>query len=129
MEYHRFGNTGLRVSAIGLGCARLGGLHTNDKEALATLYSAFDRGINFYDTADTYAQGRSEKLLGDIFKHRRTSVFIATKAGYRPTGVGRLGACVRELFAPTIRLAAALRRQSSRLRPVTETQCFSAQYL
>jgi aryl-alcohol dehydrogenase-like predicted oxidoreductase len=129
MEYRRFGNTGLRVSAIGLGCARLGGLYTNDKEALATLYSAFDRGINFYDTADIYAQGRSERLLGEAFKHRRASVFIATKAGYRSMGPGRLCASLRRFLAPTIRLAAALGRQANRLHPVTQTQCFSAQYL
>jgi aryl-alcohol dehydrogenase-like predicted oxidoreductase len=129
MEYRTFGNTSLRVSALGIGCSRLGGTSTSDKEVLATLLGAFDRGINFYDTADVYAQGQSEKFLGATFKRNRAAVVIATKAGYHLTAAGRLGTRLKPFLGPAIRLAAGLRRQAQRIRPTPQDQSFSAQHL
>src|ERR1700730_10377227 len=129
MEYRTFGNTSLRVSAVGIGCSRLGGTSTSDKEVLATLLGAFDRGINFYDTADVYAQGQSEKFLGATFKRNRAAVVIATKAGYHLTAAGRLGTMLKPFLGPAIRLAAGLRRQAQRIRPTPQDQSFSAQHL
>ena len=90
MRYRQFGHTRLRVSEIGFGTWGLGGTHgdsvaygrTDDRQSLAALRRAFDRGINFYDTADFYGLGHSEQLLGAAFGGLRRHVVIATKAGF-----------------------------------------------
>ena len=79
-----FGKTGWKVSEIGFGGARIGGLLAQDggrKGSLATLAAALDAGINFYDTADMYSQGESEVLIGKAFRKSRDKVFIATQGG------------------------------------------------
>ena len=71
---------GIRVSEIGFGGWGIGGADwgpTDDNASLNALHAAYDRGITFYDTAPSY--GRSEKLIGTAFKHRRDKVVICTK--------------------------------------------------
>jgi aryl-alcohol dehydrogenase-like predicted oxidoreductase len=85
VRYRQFGKTGWRVSEIGFGGARIGGLLAEDRgraTSLKTLEAACDAGINFYDTADMYSQGESEILVGKAFRKKRDKVFIATKGGY-----------------------------------------------
>ena len=85
MRYRQFGKTGWRVSEIGFGGARIGGLLAQDggrATSLRTLEAACDAGINFFDTADMYSQGESEILVGKAFRKKRDKVFIATKGGY-----------------------------------------------
>ncbi len=85
MRYRQFGKTGWRVSEIGFGGARIGGLFAQDGgrvTSLRTLEAACDAGINFFDTADMYSQGESEILVGKAFRKKRDKVFIATKGGY-----------------------------------------------
>lgn len=93
MEYRTFGQTGIRVSVIGFGAWAIGGPamaglipigwgDTDDAASLAALRTAFDRGITFYDTADFYGLGRSEKLIGSVFANS-DKVVIATKVGHR----------------------------------------------
>ena len=85
MQYREFGKTGWKVSEIGFGGARIGGLLAEDGGraiSLQTLAAAFDAGLNFFDTADMYAQGESEVLIGKAFRGSRDKVFIATKGGY-----------------------------------------------
>jgi len=68
---------------IGPDCARIGGIFKQDPNEFLNLLSvAFDAGINFYDTADIYSQGESERLLGRVFRDRRDRVVIASKAGF-----------------------------------------------
>jgi aryl-alcohol dehydrogenase-like predicted oxidoreductase len=110
MELRRFGATDLRVSELGLGCARIGGVFQRDpKGFLDLLRAAYDGGINFFDTADMYSQGESETLLGRAFYGRRDRVVIASKAGYRLPAQRRLAAQVKPLLRPLIR-ALGLRR-------------------
>src|SRR6202040_2367775 len=54
-----------------------------DKESLAALHRALDVGVNFFDTADVYGDGRSERLLARLRKERREPFYVATKAGRR----------------------------------------------
>jgi aryl-alcohol dehydrogenase-like predicted oxidoreductase len=93
----------LTVSEFGLGCARIGGIFQREPaEYLDLLSAALDAGINFFDTADIYSQGESERLLGRAFRHRREQVVIASKAGYvlpaQRRIVGRLKPLVRPLI-------------------------------
>ncbi len=85
MEYRELGRTGWKVSSISFGCWALGadwGV-VEDKESLAALHRALDLGVNFFDTADVYGDGRSERLLAQLRKDRPESFHVATKAGRR----------------------------------------------
>lgn len=84
MKYHKLGNTGVEVSAIGLGCMGMNhGYGVPDNaESIATLHRALDLGINFWDTADAYAAGKNEELIAKVLVPNRRKVFIATKFGF-----------------------------------------------
>ena len=87
MKYRTLGKTGISVSEIGFGTWGLGGDSygpVDEKEAVAALELAFEKGINFYDTADLYGAGKSEETLGKTFKKVRDQVIIATKGGTLP---------------------------------------------
>lgn len=85
MKYRKLGTTGEQLSALGLGCMGMSFAYgpTDDKESLATLEKALDLGINFWDTADMYANGANEELISKILVPNRDKVFIATKFGFR----------------------------------------------
>ena len=85
MEYRELGKTGWNVSAISFGAWAIGGTwgEVSDKESLAALHAALDQGVNFFDTADVYGDGRSERLLANLRAERHETFYIATKAGRR----------------------------------------------
>jgi aryl-alcohol dehydrogenase-like predicted oxidoreductase len=85
MQYRELGRTGWKVSAISFGAWAIGGTWgtVSDKESLAALHSALDQGVNFFDTADVYGDGRSERLLAQLRRERKEEFHIATKAGRR----------------------------------------------
>ncbi|MFN2283114.1 MAG: aldo/keto reductase [Anaerolineae bacterium] len=85
MQYRELGRTGWKVSAISFGGWAIGGTwgKVQDSESLAALHRAVDLGVNFFDTADVYGNGRSERLLGKLRKERSENIYIATKAGRR----------------------------------------------
>ncbi len=81
MEYRKLGNTGLEVSAVSFGTWAIGGSWGNvdQRTALDALARAMDAGVNFFDTADVYGDGRAERLLAQATKGREDAVHIATK--------------------------------------------------
>lgn len=88
MKYRSLGKTGLEVSEIGFGAWAIGGNKhgnsygpTNDKESLKTIRKAVELGCNFFDTADVYGHGHSEKLIGEALEGEREDIIIATKVG------------------------------------------------
>ena len=85
MQYRALGRTGWMVSTISFGAWAIGGTWgpIEDKESLAALHRAVDLGVNFFDTADVYGDGRSERLLAKLKKERREQIIIVTKAGRR----------------------------------------------
>ena len=85
MHYRPLGRTGWNVSAISFGSWAIGGTWgaVEDRESLAALHRAVDLGVNFFDTADVYGDGRSERLLARLRKERKTEILITTKAGRR----------------------------------------------
>src|SRR5436189_5230812 len=85
MNYRELGRTGWKVSEISFGAWAIGGTwgEVDDPESLATLHRAADLGVNFYDTADVYGDGRSERLLAQLKRERSEEIIIATKAGRR----------------------------------------------
>lgn len=78
MEYRRLGNSGLKVSAVGLGGNNFG-WWADEQTSIPVIHHAIDLGINFLDTADVYARGQSEEFIGKATKGKRTNLIIATK--------------------------------------------------
>lgn len=85
MQYRELGRTGWNVSTISFGAWAIGGTwgDVKDDESLEALHRALDLGVNFFDTADVYGDGRSEQLLAKLRKERREPFHVATKAGRR----------------------------------------------
>jgi len=85
MEYREFGRTGWKVSSVGFGAWAIGGTWgpVDDADSLKALNQALDLGVNFFDTADVYGDGRSERLLARLRRERREPFFVVTKAGRR----------------------------------------------
>jgi aryl-alcohol dehydrogenase-like predicted oxidoreductase len=85
MQYRELGRTGWKVSTISFGAWAIGGAWGNvdDKESLAALHRSIDLGVNFIDTADVYGDGRSERLVAQLRKERKETIYVATKAGRR----------------------------------------------
>lgn len=82
MKYRKLGSSGLIVSALSLGTMQFGGRGLGElgqKETDSMVRFAIDRGINFFDTADIYSRGESERLLGTALKGIRSEVVVATK--------------------------------------------------
>ena len=97
MKMRTLGQSGLKVSALGLGCMGMSHAYgqPDDTESLATLALALDLGINFWDTADIYGAGANEELLAKALVGHRDQVVLATKFGFRETGVDGSPAWVR----------------------------------
>lgn len=86
MLTRKLGNSGLEVSALGLGCMGLTfgyGPATNEKEAIALIQKAVGLGVTFFDTAEAYSQGANEELLGKALQPYQGKVVIATKFGFK----------------------------------------------
>jgi aryl-alcohol dehydrogenase-like predicted oxidoreductase len=85
MNYRTLGRTGWQIADIGFGAWAIGGSwgNVNDSESMATLHRALDLGVNFFDTADVYGDGRSERLLARLRRERREPFYVVTKAGRR----------------------------------------------
>lgn len=85
MQYRELGRTGFKVSTVSFGAWAIGGTWgtVDDAESLAALHRAVERGVNFFDTADVYGDGRSERLLARLRRERSGTIYVATKAGRR----------------------------------------------
>ena len=81
MEYRTLGNSGLKVSAVGLGCNNFG-MRCDAAQTRAVVHNALDEGITLFDTADMYGnRGGSETMLGKALGNRRREIIVATKFG------------------------------------------------
>jgi aryl-alcohol dehydrogenase-like predicted oxidoreductase len=83
MEYRKFGLTDFQVSRLGIGCMSMSGAYgpADDAESIATLYRAFDLGINFLDTSSSYGNGHNHELIAKALRGRRERIVIHSKSG------------------------------------------------
>ena len=95
MKYRKLGKSGIEVSEIGFGAWVIGldwwGKKIDDDEAIRMLKRAYDLGINFYETADMYGNGKSEKVIAQAFKDMRNEVVYSTKWGYDMYNAKQIG--------------------------------------
>jgi aryl-alcohol dehydrogenase-like predicted oxidoreductase len=85
MKYRRLGKTDFEVSEVSLGTWQIGGSwgSVSEEDAKMLLHTAIDQGINLFDTADVYGDGRSERLISQVVAERSERIYVATKAGRR----------------------------------------------
>lgn len=81
MQYKKVGQTGLKVSAFGIGTMYFG--NQIIEPAINIIDTAFEKGIHFFDTANAYSGGRSEEILGKAINNKRQAVVLATKVGHK----------------------------------------------
>jgi aryl-alcohol dehydrogenase-like predicted oxidoreductase len=132
MKFVAFGRTGITVSEIGFGGSRLGGFFADKHstaEALDVLRKALDCGITFYDTADMYAQGESESLIGKAFRGRRDQVILATKGGYCLPAQRNLLKSIKPLVRPIVKALGLKRARLPAGMSGSLSQDFSPAYL
>lgn len=133
MKFNEFGTTGMSVSEIGFGGSRIGGVfadkNSSSKDALHVLAKALDCGITFYDTADLYAQGESESLMGTAFRGRREQVILATKGGYCLPARRNLIKRIKPLVRPIVRALGLKRARLPSGMSGALSQNFTPEYL
>lgn len=85
MQYRPLGRTGWHISTVSFGAWAIGGTwgEVDDAESMGALHRALDLGVNFFDSADVYGDGRSERLLAQLRRERSEPFYVATKAGRR----------------------------------------------
>ena len=121
MKYRKLGNTGLQLSAVGFGLWTVSTSWwgaEDDQRGIDLLRRAYDLGVTFFDTADTYGNGKGETLLADALGHVRDKIVIATKFGYDFYKYGERREGQRELpqdFSPDY-VRFALEQSLQRLR-------------
>jgi aryl-alcohol dehydrogenase-like predicted oxidoreductase len=86
VRYRKLGRSEIKVSEIGFGAWTIGldwwGKKIDDDEAIKMLKKAYDLGINFFENADMYGKGKTEKIIGQVFKDMRNEIVYSTKWGY-----------------------------------------------
>ena len=97
MKFRRLGKTGLKVSEIGFGCGNIGGLiiRGTHEDQLTAVKKAVEMGINYFDTAPSYGDGRSETHLGDVLAELNPEVVLATKVGLEVEDMRDVGGAVQ----------------------------------
>ncbi|MHA7734452.1 aldo/keto reductase [Nitrosopumilus sp. S6] len=95
MNYNKLGKSGIKVSELGFGAWSIAldwwGKKIEEDEAKRMLKKAYDLGINFFETGDMYGKGKSEKIIGEVFKDMRDEVVLSTKYGYDFSEVEQIG--------------------------------------
>jgi aryl-alcohol dehydrogenase-like predicted oxidoreductase len=92
MRFCELGNTGVEVSAMGLGCMGMSGRYgpADEAESIATLQAAIERGVNFIDTASGYGGGHNQELIGKAITGRRDQVIVHSKFGISRAADGEM---------------------------------------
>ena len=93
LEAMKLGRTEIEISRLGMGCWAIGGHgwgHVNDEDSIKAVRFALENGVTFFDTADTYGLGKSEKLLSSVLGSERKNVIIASKGGVRWNDDGKV---------------------------------------
>jgi len=131
VQHRKLGKTDLEPSVLGFGCSMIASLATRHSrvEVESTLREARAAGVSFFDTADVYGQGDSERMLGKLFSHQRERVIVCTKAGLTVGPVEGLVRFVKPVVNPVMRHWRTARVATRQARGHQERQCFDPTYL
>jgi len=131
MIYRTFGNTNLKVSAIGMGCSGIGKSlhHRNDKESLRTLCEAFASGINFFDTAPNSANVAIARLLSTALKSNRKNIVISSKAGITFSPVGKFAKRIKPFLNPVNEIFNPIKKNLPNLYRSQRRNNFSKEFI
>ncbi len=128
MQHRAFNGSEVQVSEVGLGTWQIGGSwgDVSEEEALAILRTASESGVNFFDTADVYGDGRSESLIGKFLQESNADVFVATKLGRsgKPGGAANFS-----LDSFRLHTEASLRRLGVEALDLTQLHCIPTEVL
>ena len=121
----------LQPSRLGFGCARIASMSSayTNTEVIETMKAAFDHGINFFDTADSYGQGDSERMLEQVFGRQRDQLNICTKAGYHFGAVQGLTRWVKPIVKRLLGHLPTKHNPILAIRNKSSQQNFSPDYL
>lgn len=120
----------MQPSAIGIGCNKIAALSRDRREVTAMLNEAMDQGINFFDTADDYSYGDSERLLGKVMRGRRDQAIICSKAGHTRGSLRHIGKFAIPLVKKMVHRWKPLRRTAvSAAAGVPGGRNFEPQYI
>jgi aryl-alcohol dehydrogenase-like predicted oxidoreductase len=128
MEYRDLGKTGLKASIIGFGCNNIAAGGRSRGEVIATLEGALDHGISYFDTADRYSFGASERLLGEVIKGRRDRLVICSKAGH-PLGLQQRLKDLLKPWARRLKRSKTGTRMVGAVRDSFDQHCFEPAYI
>ena len=131
MEYTRLKGTDLTVPRLGMGCSQIASTFVPkvENEVIRAIHCALEHGVNFFDTADSYGQGDSERCLGKAIRGRRHETIISTKVGYRfNIGNGWMRA-VKPIARSIVRRIPGLGSTVRRVRSTVAQQDFSPAYV
>lgn len=131
VQYRRLGNTDLTPSLLGFGCSMIASLATRHSrgEVEATLRAARDAGMTFFDTADVYGQGDSERLLGRVYRDQGVGMILCTKAGLTVGPVEGVVRMVKPVLNALMRRWPSACVATTHARRRQERQCFDPDYL
>lgn len=131
MRYRPLGATGLLVSELSFGCARIASITTaySPREIRNTIATALDNGINFFDTADVYGQGDSERVLGRALRDRRDDVVICSKAGLVVNAPLSIIRWIKPVANLGLRRLDKARRAAADARKSREERCYDPRYI
>jgi aryl-alcohol dehydrogenase-like predicted oxidoreductase len=128
MQRRVFNGSGVQVSEVGLGTWQIGGSwgDVSEEDALAVLRTAAQSGVNFFDTADVYGDGRSESLIGKFLQESSADTFVATKLGRSGTPGG---AANFSLDSFRLHTEASLQRLGVEALDLTQLHCIPTEVL
>lgn len=131
MQYRKLGNTDLAPSVLGFGCSMIASLATrySRTEVEASLREAREAGITFFDTADVYGQGDSERLLGRLYRSGGEGMILCTKTGLTVGSMEPVVRLVKPVVNSILRRWLTARVATTQVRRRQERQCFDPDYL
>ena len=131
VQYRKLGSTDLAPSVLGYGCSMIASLATRypRAEVESALREAREAGITFFDTADVYGQGDSERMLRNVFRNQREGLIVCTKAGLTVGPAEDLIRVAKPVANFLMRRWRVARTVTTQTRRRQEGQCFDPDYL
>lgn len=128
VEPRQLGTTDLKLSLLGFGCAPVAS-RAGSGQSTRAIQLAFESGINYFDTADSYGMGGSEQTLGRVFRSQRDKVIISTKCGYLYSSRLKAIQWIKPLVRPIVKRLKGAKSAAASIVSSQKSQNFDPQYI